>query len=753
MIPGQVVLPGTIQKALGGTEWNPNGQETLMQEVKPGVFELVCFLPAGTYEYKIARNGSWAENWGANFEPGGQNLRLSVSEGGKIVRIVVDFNAKTVKNSLTHSDVIAPDKVPVVAPRKEGLSRSFTLRLLKPVGMNDMSKPMAVFWQGRFRGAIIARDVLNAPEFYYEKDDLGSRWTKQYTTFKAWSPVSEWVDLIFPPEEGGRGRVVPMKRGSHGVWYVTVAGDLHGQKYQYHLSSYGVARQAADIYCFAATADSEWSVVVDLGRTNPVSWPPKQTFLGKKPTDAVIYEAHIRDLTIHPSSGVREDWRGKYLGVAERGTRVPGTRMKTGLDYLQDLGITHLHLLPFQNYNPSNSEVYNWGYETTLFNVPEEQYSTNRLDPITTIRECKEMIAGVQAAGIGVVMDVVYNHSVPSEGAGSAFWQTVPNYYFRTNDKGEVLNESGVGNALNDERPMVRKFIRDSIVFWTREYGVAGFRFDLIGMFTKESIADWASAVRLVNPWALIYGEPWTGGGPTRFGKGDQKGTGVAVFNDFFRGAVRGGTDDASPGFAMGNVASAKDVLLGLAGSGRISDQMVGFADHPTETINYVSAHDNLSLRDKIARAVPDADKATIDKMVNLAHALVMLSEGIPFIEGGAEMGRTKGGNHNSYNAGDEVNAFRWDLAPQFEDTHKRLKELISIRKSHPELRLATGDDVRGQFKPLAGLPEGVVGFSVGDITVMFNGNRQARPVKLSSGGSALLEGLSFFVFPNNFQQ
>ncbi|MEZ5162380.1 MAG: hypothetical protein R2688_01260 [Fimbriimonadaceae bacterium] len=232
VIPGQVVLPGTIQKALGGSEWNPNGHETLMQEVKPGVFELVCFLPAGTYEYKIARNGSWAENWGANFEPGGQNLRLSVPEGGKIVRIVVDFNAKTIKNSLTHSDVIAPDKVPAVAPRKEGLSRSFTLRLSKPVGLNDVSKPMAVFWQGRLRGAVIARDVLNAPEFYYEKDDLGSRWTNQYTTFKVWSPVSEWVDLVFPPEEGGRGRVVPMKRGSRGVWYVTVAGDLHGQKYQ-----------------------------------------------------------------------------------------------------------------------------------------------------------------------------------------------------------------------------------------------------------------------------------------------------------------------------------------------------------------------------------------------------------------------------------------------------------------------------------------------------------------------------------------
>ncbi|MEZ5162379.1 MAG: hypothetical protein R2688_01255 [Fimbriimonadaceae bacterium] len=292
------------------------------------------------------------------------------------------------------------------------------------------------------------------------------------------------------------------------------------------------------------------------------------------------------------------------------------------------------------------------------------------------------MIAGVQAAGIGVVMDVVYNHSVPSEGAGSAFWQTVPNYYFRTNDKGSSSTSRGLGNALNDERPMVRKFIRDSLVFG-REYGVAGFRFDLIGMFTKESIADWASAIRAVNPWALIYGEPWTGGGPTRFGKGDQKGTGVAVFNDFFRGAVQR-NDDASPGFAMGNVPSARDVLLGLAGSGGFPQPNGGVADHPSETINYVSAsHDNLTLRDKIARAVPDADKATIDKMVNLAHALVMLSEGSVRIEGGAEMGRTKGESLNSYNAGDEVNAFRWDLAPQFEDTHDSERVDLHVRKSH----------------------------------------------------------------------
>ena len=744
VIPGQVVLPGTFQKALGGSEWNPNGHEALMTEVSAGVFELVRFLPAGTYEYKIARNGSWVENWGANFEAGGQNLRIEVPFGGKIVKFVVDFNQRTIKNSLTNLDVVAPNRVPELVPRQEGLSRSFTLRLSRPVGVHEISKSIVIFWNGRFRGAIIARDVLNEPEFLYDRDDLGSRWTKQYSTFKVWSPVSEWVDLVFAPQEEAKGRTIPMKRGSRGVWYVTVAGDLHNKKYQYHLSSYGVSRRAADINCFAATADSEWSVVVDLNKTNPANWPPKQTFLGKKATDAVIYEAHIRDLTIHPSSGVRPDWRGKYLGVAERGTRVPGSPFPTGLDYLQDLGITHLHLLPFQNFNPANSEVYNWGYETTLFNVPEEQFSTNRLEPMTTIRECKEMITAVHSAGIGVVMDVVYNHSVPSEGAGSAFWQTVPNYYFRTNDKGEVLNESGVGNALNDERPMVRKFIRDSLVFWTREYRVAGFRFDLIGMFTRESIVDWANAIRSVNPWAVIYGEPWTGGGPTRFGKGDQKGTGVAVFNDFYRSAVRGGTDDASPGFAMGNTSSAKDVILGLTGSIRLTDQMVGFADHPSETINYVSAHDNLTLRDKISRSVPEVSQPTIDKMVNLAHALVLLSEGIPFIEGGAEIGRTKGGNHNSYNAGDDVNSFRWDLAPQYEVTRASLKKLIALRQAHPELRLPTGDEVREQFQVMSRLPEGVVGFTVGNFGVAFNGNQRAISVEVSSGRTIEIGALEY---------
>ncbi|MFN7211278.1 MAG: alpha-amylase family glycosyl hydrolase, partial [Aggregatilineales bacterium] len=263
----------------------------------------------------------------------------------------------------------------------------------------------------------------------------------------------------------------------------------------------------------------------------------------------------MRDLTADAASGVPEALRGKYLGFARTGTRSP-SGAKTGLDYLRDLGVTDLHLLPIQNFNPKNSGVYNWGYETNLFNVPEEQYSTNPNDPIKTILETKTMFQAIRNAGMRVVMDVVYNHTVPAKGEESAFWETVPYYYFRTNDAGQVLNESGVGNAMHDDRPMVRKYIRDSVLYWVKEYGVDGYRFDLIGMFTKSTVQNLTQALRQVRSDIVLYGEPWTGGGPTRFGKGSQRGTGFAVFNDNIRNAMRGDLDGTRAGFVMGGLSS-----------------------------------------------------------------------------------------------------------------------------------------------------------------------------------------------------
>lgn len=735
---GQVVLPGTIQSALGGNEWDPNGQITKMTPVRPGVYEFVAALPAGNYQYKVAVNGSWEENYGQNFAPGGENILLSVSRDNTIVRFVVDFNNKTIKDSINHQDIVPPTTVtkPTTAPSADQKFQSFAVHLARPVTGKQLHQPIQIQINNGPARPVLPREVLDHPRYLYQKSDLGPTYSLTSTTFKVWSPVStQSTLLLYPSPTAQATRRIPMKLGANGVWYIQVQGNLHGTYYQYEFHRPHETLRAADIYAKAASRDSTRSLVLDLNQTNPQNWPPARPFTSRNQADAIIYEAHIRDLTVHPSSGVRPAYRGKYLGLSQESTTVPNTNTPSALQYIKSLGVTHLHLLPFQNFNPAHSDQYNWGYETTLFNVPEEQYSTRPQDPITTIRETKQMIAALQKNGLGVVLDVVYNHSVPSHGPESAFWATVPYYYFRTNDQGQVLNESGVGNALHDERPMVRKFIRESLVFWTDEYNLDGYRFDLLGMFTPDTVRDLTQAIRKANPAALVYGEPWTGGGPNRSPKGTLKGQRVAVFNDIFRNLLRGGLDQPTPGYIDGAPFDRPTFERSLLGS--IDD----FAASPQETVNYASAHDNLTLLDKITGANPAPDLETAKASLRLAGAAVLLSQGIPFLEGGVELGRTKGGNHNSYNAGDAANQFDWQRGLQFADVAAYYKGLIALRRAHPAFRLATADQVRQSMKvlPWHTLPAEVVAYELdgtlakdpwSKIRVYFS-NRQ-EPVQLT---------------------
>lgn len=708
--PDQVVLPGSIQAALGAAEWDPNGRSTLMTRVKPGVYEFVGKFPKGSYEYKVARGGTWSENYGSKFEPGGANISLIVPADNTIVKFVVDFNTKTVLDSLNNPTQITPPTTlnpPQTPPETHGFYSSFTVKITKPVP--DPSLPITLTL-GSKTFQVYSRYILNQPEFVYTKDDLGPTYTKRATTFKVWSPVSSLVDLILLEDGSNSIKTIrPLSKSENGTWTTTVEGDLHNARYAYRYHSYGRSWMGPDIYAKAATADSKFSVVVDLKWTNPPGWPGPRPFKNKSPLEAFIYEMHIRDFTVDSSSGVPELLRGKYLGLATPRTTSPANRQKTGLDYLKWLGVTHVHLLPFQNFNPEHSNQYNWGYETTLFNVPEEQYSTDPQNPLTTIREAKTMIATLQRNGIGVIQDVVYNHSVPSEGDQSAFWAAVPYFYFRTNDRGDVLNESGVGNALNDENPMVRKFIRDSLIFWANEYRLDGFRFDLLGMFTPETIADLANAIRTVNPDAIIYGEPWTGGGPNRSPKGSLKGKNVAVFNDEFRNFFRGGLDEGRAGFIDGASPDHNSFFSLISGS------LDRFASTPLESVNYLSAHDNLTLWDAITLSRPDATYDERKASLRLAMAAVLLSQGIPFWEGGAELGRTKENNPNSYNAGDPVNQFDWIRAAEFQDTAEFLKVLIQIRKDHPAFRLPNAEEIRKSVSalPWQNLPQTCIGFQI----------------------------------------
>lgn len=718
--PNKVVIAGTIQSALGGNDWDPNDDVSRCTEIAKGVYTLVAQLPVGDYEYKVARGGSWAENYGTGFAAGGGNISLHVPKKMG-VSFRVDFGHKAIWDSINNPDKVpTPPTLATVPPIHKGLYKTFTLRLGPGIGTESITDPMTL-QAGPTTYSVVARNLLDDPAFDDETAELGSRLTSNHTTFQVWNPTAQAANVrLYANAKTQTYQGLPMHRNQRGTWMVIAPGNLDGTYYQYEFKDASGIRTAADLNGYAASRDGMRSMVIDLRRTDvrlPAAPGPQRLEPLNSPCDAILYEMSIRDFSVSPQSGVPEQLRGKYLGACYQDANAK----QAPLSFVQALGINTLHIMPMQMFNPDRGNDYSWGYETSFFNVPEPQFSTKPDDPRTTIWEAKRMFAGFHRAGLRAVMDVVYNHTVPTSGPKSAFWQTLPYYYFRTDDTGALINESGVGNALNDDHPMVRKFVRDSLTYWTKEYGVDGFRFDLLGMFTKTSVADWSEAVHKLRPDAIIYGEPWTGGGKLRFGKGAQKGLGVAVFNDNFRNAIRGEMDSAGPGFATGSTSGNEAIAKGLMGS--VGD----FTSSPTESINYVSCHDNMTLWDKINKTLPTASRAEKLRAFALSNALILLGQGVPFLEGGAEIGRTKGGSRDSYNLGDGVNQFNWANAGDFADATQIIKDLVSIRKAHPALRLGTAEKVNqlikleiGQNWVAAHVSGSKAGDTWGDFTIFF---------------------------------
>ena len=567
---------------------------------------------------------------------------------------------------------------------------------------------------------VYARDVLAEDRFTALDAELGSRWGESATTFRTWSPVADAVTvLLFDAHDGASpSREISMASVGRGVWEATVEGDLHDVAYQIRFDAYGELNDVPDVHCFAANADSTRSVVIDLDRTDPTT-PDGRPIAGPRlesVVDEVIYEVHVRDYSIY-DEGMDEERRGTYLGLVSEGNG--------GIGYLKNLGVTAVHLLPIHDYKNDRHD-YNWGYWTALFNVPEGDYSTGG-GGVDAVRDAKRMVAGLHENDIRVILDVVYNHTATGA-AQEAYRAAAPYYYFRTTDDGQLRNDAGTGNSFADERPMVRKHIVDSLKFWRDEYGVDGFRFDLIGTHRPETVQAIAEAL----PGMTLYGEPWTGGGPLYFGKGAQRGVGVAVFNDNLRNAIRGDLDGTFPGFATGPGGDAGGVLTGVKGA--IDD----FAADPTETVNYVSAHDNLTLWDKIAITATDADGATRRDMHKLAEGIVLTSQGVAFLHAGAEMARTKQGEHNSYNRGDAINALRWDRVDEFRDVHDYMVGLIALRRAHPAFRLRTAEQVREHLNVLS--ESGPVAFALSGVpgdasfVVAYNGEPTAASLSLPEG-------------------
>jgi len=619
-------------------------------------------------------------------------------------------------------------------PETEGGRVVYTLSLSSRVPLNSI-KNLSLDVPGFDRLTVYARDVLVSPHFTDELAPLGPMFSEDSTSFVTWSPVATSVELLLYDAIGDTepARVEPLTESMNGIWSTRIDGDLNGTPYRYRFTSYGVAREAADIHCFAASADLTYSVVVDLDATDPEGWDEREPVTLSPQTDEIVYEIHVRDFTVADPT-LDEELRGTYLGMVADTEDLGG--VTTGLDHLLDLGVTAVHLLPIHDY-PSDRHEYNWGYWTSLFNVPEGTYSTDDHDPDLRITELKRAIMALQEHGIRVILDVVYNHTSSSFDA-SPFYNTVPYYYFRTTPAGRLRNDAGVGNSIADERPMVRKYILDSLKFWVREYGVDGFRFDLLGTHRPETVAAICAELGALRPDLTLYGEPWTGGGPIYFGKGAQRGSAMAVFNDHLRNAIRGGLDGPEPGFATGPGGDLDAIRRGVMGA------IDEFADHPTEVMTYASAHDNLTLWDKIVLTQPGADDETRRDMHKLALGVVLTSQGVAFLHGGSDFARTKGGNHNSYNAGDEVNKFDYERKAEYLDVFEYTRGLIELRRAQPLFRLPRAGLVRDALSffgndeliafRLDRVAAGLEGEGWEEIVVIYNGQDGARSMELPGG-------------------
>lgn len=572
--------------------------------------------------------------------------------------------------------------------------------------------------------------IKEADEKYYFDGELGAVYSPEATEFRLWSPFAEAVSLNVYPDCVGRAAsdVVPMTKGEDGVWRVRCEGDLDAVFYTYSVTFDGETTETIDIYAKAGGVNGNRGQVVNFAKTNPIGWGTRHAKPLERYTDAVIYETHVRDFSSDKESMFTH--KGKFLAFTERGM-VNRWGDKIGIDHLVELGVTHVHLLPVFDFltvdeSEQHSPLYNWGYDPKNFNFPEGSYSTDPYDGKTRIVELKRLIHALHTEGIAVVMDVVYNHTYQT--LDSAFTASFPRYYYR--NFGEYYsNGSGCGNDLATERLMVRKFIVDSLVFWTKEYHIDGFRFDLMGLYDIETMNIIHRTLKEINPNVILYGEGWTGGDtPLEWEKRAMKHNAVhmknvAFFSDDFRDTVKGNVfENRMKGYVNGAPNNAEAAMQIITGRTRhpqlpILDRYA-WTDTPAQVVNYVEAHDNLTLWDKLFYTNPTDNEENRIKMDKLAAAFVFLSQGIPFIQAGQDFLRTKplpGGafDHNSYNAPDAVNSIKWERKHTYRKVFDYYKGLIEFRKNHSGLRMTENSEIAESIRFFDRLPSRMIGFSI----------------------------------------
>ena len=590
--------------------------------------------------------------------------------------------------------------------------------------------------------------VTRTPEFddfFYYEGKLGVDYLPSKTSFYVWAPTATEVKLKLKSSDGVEFQGLNMARDEKGVWSITLDRDLEYFLYTFLVYVNLQWEEAVDPYANATTANGLEGVVINLKKTKQLINNLPQI---NSSVDSIIYETHLRDFTIHPSSGVK--YKGTYLGGAETATKGPHGD-STCLSYVKELGVTHIELLPINDFagvdELGDNREYNWGYNPVNYNVPDGSYSLEPQNPYKRIQELKCLIDTLHQNELKVILDVVYNHVYIRE--TSSFEKIVPGYYFRHDEHGMPSNGTGVGNDLASERKMVRKYIIDSVLYWLNEFQVDGFRFDLMGILDIVTMNEVRKVIDQVNDSIVMIGEGWDLNTPLPPDKkatiGNQKKLPrIGQFNDVFRDSIKGSTFNLyDKGYALGNDHYYEKAIEVIAGSIGIRSEQEGLFDEPCQSVNYVESHDNHTMWDKLMVCLQDDKEEILRKYHRLATGIVLLSQGIPFIHSGQEFFRTKNGDGNSYRSSNEINQLDWDRKFQYSHDVEYIKGLISIRKTHRAFRFPTSSLIRGHMKflplkrPLIGwMLKDVGGFGPWDQILVFINPTQKNEVVLLPKGT-----------------
>lgn len=596
----------------------------------------------------------------------------------------------------------------------------------------------------------------------YTGNDLGAVYSPKMTRFKVWAPEAESVKLDLYKQGEGDNLIDQhiMKKSANGTYVFEKQGDCNGIYYTYTVVNHGEEQEAVDPYTKAAGVNGQRGMVINLAKTNPQGFEMDGYRNPEHITDAIIYEGSVRDFTMDESSGVFHN--GKFLGLTEANT-TNHFGEATALDYISGLGVTHVQILPafdFETVDEKNQKAqYNWGYDPDNYNVPEGSYAVSPYDGAVRIQEMKQMVLALHSRGIGVIMDVVFNHTYRRD--DSNLQKIVPGYYYRSDETG-YTNGSGCGNEVASDRPMVQKLIVDSLIYWAKEYHIDGFRFDLMGVLDIDTMNVIAERLKEIRPDIYLYGEGWNGGPSSlaeekrAFKASAKKMPGIGMFNDDIRDTIKGSVFyDDHLGFVNGGTHLENALRYGITGA--VAHPQVDYdaygskpwAKEPGQSINYVSCHDNYTLWDKLSVSCPEASEEKKKAMNRLCAAIVFTSQGVPFIQAGEEFLRSKplpekkGFAENSYNMPDAVNSIKWDNIHEYPDVIAYYKGLMALRKAHPVFRMQSEAEMTQNLCFLSDTPENVVAYLLKgkgaddtpeNILVIFNGNDEEILYNLPEG-------------------